>query len=154
MTAAKDSRAQFEAWAATRDGLKDKLRRAPWPREDEYDWSSAAWAWSMWQEFEARAALGYEPVAWKPAAELCAQMCESRYRSLVKDGALTAANEAAKCASVLRNPPDSWREKLAAAPQPAAQDRACDTPLYCLSVQRCTAKDEQRAHGITGQHST
>ncbi len=36
----------------------------------------------------------------------------------------------------------------------AAQDRACDTPHYCRSVQRCTAMDEQRARGIAGQHST
>lgn len=129
MTAAQDSRAQFEAWAATRDGLKDKLERAPWPHGDEYNWSSAAWAWSMWQEFEERAALSAEPVAWEPVAELCAQMCDSRSRSLSKDGAHTAANEAAKCASVLRRPPDDWREKLAAAaPQPAAQGLAALTP--------------------------
>lgn len=47
--------------------------------------------------------------------EICAQMCESRASSLVASGQATAANEAKKCASVLRNPPDAWREKLLAA---------------------------------------
>lgn len=58
--------------------------------------------------------------------EACAQMCESRASSLAKDWQLTAANEARKCASILRNPPDAWLEKLdaiAAAPQPPEQER-------------------------------
>lgn len=60
-----------------------------------------------------------DPEFWRDVAELCAQMCDSRARSLLGDKQLTAATEAKKCASVLRDPPEYWREKLnAAAPQP------------------------------------
>ena len=47
-----DERAQFEAWAATQ-WPADKLTRAPFPHEEEYNWASVGHAWGMWQHMKA-----------------------------------------------------------------------------------------------------
>ena len=57
---AGDERAAFEAWAAT-EIPAHKLGRAPWPHEDQYNWASMEYAWSIWRKI--RAALASAPAA-------------------------------------------------------------------------------------------
>lgn len=132
VTAAQESRAQFEEWA-----LRCCYEIARFPGHTQYTSNTTEQAWLAWQA--SRAALSAEPVAVPKGWQLVpVEPTEAMLR---------AGWDAA-------GPRTAWPRMLAAAPQPAAQERTCDTPLYCLSVQRCTAMDEQRARGIAGQHST
>lgn len=64
----EDERLAFEAWAAT-EVPAHKLGRAPWPYEDQYNWVSMDYAWSMWRKI--RAALAAQPSG--NSGELAAQ---------------------------------------------------------------------------------
>ncbi|WP_156350274.1 hypothetical protein [Achromobacter sp. 2789STDY5608633] len=46
----------FETWARTVFDA-DKLARAPWPHDEEYAWSSAQYAWQIWQVLRKLPAL-------------------------------------------------------------------------------------------------
>ncbi|MDH2051201.1 hypothetical protein [Achromobacter marplatensis] len=48
----EDERLAFEAWAAT-EVPAHKLGRAPWPHQDQYNWASMDYAWSMWRKIRA-----------------------------------------------------------------------------------------------------
>jgi hypothetical protein len=52
----REERALFESWARTVFDA-DKLARAPWPHDEEYAWSSAQYAWQMWQVLRKLPAL-------------------------------------------------------------------------------------------------
>lgn len=96
------------------------LSKATWPDgKESYCCEYVCLMWEAWQAAR-NAPAAPVPQGWRDVAELCAQMCDSRARSLLGDKHLTAGTEAKKCASVLRDPPDYWCEKLnaAAAPQP------------------------------------
>lgn len=142
MTAAQDSRAQFEAWHHAQ--IKPFMDRMDFDAVARMQ-ANKAGDWATWQA--SRAALSAEPVA---AGSM-------QRRAFIKGWDERGKAHELQGSEVT----DRFMQQLldvyyprAAAPQPAAQERACDTPLYCLSVQRCTAMDEKRARGIAGQHST
>lgn len=150
MTAAQDSRAQFEAWyeANAMPAEADWFRRDP-SSQDEYLHEDTRDAWKVWKA--SRAALSAEPVAY---------LVERHAFRASPDGQDAEGNSwLEEC-----HPTEPGAFQVYAAPQPAAQERKPLTDAYIEVLLTTWPEDSiaffdfaraiERAHGITGQRST